>query len=127
MGSIPILQAGRGATVVASSVSFLRIGVRLWAFLTGGIGVDFETFTVPFVSLTHFAQYLLPLGALALDPRERDAGSAPARLVKPGLLFAVTILIGIGIFLVDTGAYLNDLALCWLRTFEESRQGGGRR
>jgi hypothetical protein len=64
MRSILILPAGRGATVVASSVRFLRIGVRLCVFLTGGIGIDFETFIGPFASVAHFAQYLLPLAGL---------------------------------------------------------------
>jgi hypothetical protein len=69
------LPAGWGAKVVASSVRFLRVGVRLWVFLTGAIGFDFETFTGPFASL----------------------------------LFALTILTGIGTFLAEAGGYFTEL------------------
>lgn len=71
MRSILILSAGRGAQVVATSVRFLRIGVRFCVFLAGAIGIDFETFTGPFASL----------------------------------IFALTLLTGIGTFLVDAGEY----------------------
>jgi len=92
MRSILILSAARWATVVASSVRFLRVGLRFWVFLTGAIGIDFETFTGPFASL----------------------------------LFALTILTGVGTFLADAGDYFTVLQqkMCSLLML---RQAGGRR
>jgi hypothetical protein len=92
--------------MVASSVWFLRIGFRVWTFLTGGIGIDDRTFGGPFVSAWHFGQYLLPLAVLEIYLRVRDAGSAAARLTVAAALLVVTVLMGIGIFLVTTKSWL---------------------
>ena len=92
--------------MVASSVWFLRVGTRLWVFLTGGIGIDSETFTGPFVVVAHFGQYLLPLAVLELYFQARDASDPRARVAMAGGLFVLTILMGIGIFLVATKSWL---------------------
>jgi hypothetical protein len=92
-----------------SSVWFLRIGFRLWVFLTGGIGIDDKTFSGPFVVTWHFGQFLLPLAVLELYFRARDATDPRARLAMAGGLFAITMLMGIGIFLVAAGSWLPRL------------------
>ena len=95
--------------MVASSVWFLRVGFRVWNFLTGGIGIDEKTFSGPFVTVWHFGQYLLPLVVLELYLRARDAGNAQARLTVATGLLALAILTGLGILLVATGSWLPRL------------------
>jgi hypothetical protein len=95
--------------MVASSVWFLRVGFRLWNFLTGGVGIDEETFSGPFVVTWHFGQFLLPLAVLELYFRARDSADPRARFAMAGGLFAITILMGIGIFLVATNSWLARL------------------
>ena len=67
MRSILILPAGRWATVVASSVRFLRIGVRLCLLLAGVLGIDFENFTGPFAGLLSAVTILTGVGTLLVD------------------------------------------------------------
>ncbi|WOJ92907.1 DUF2306 domain-containing protein [Congregibacter variabilis] len=50
--------------MVASSVWFFRVGLMGWIALTGGMGIDFKTFSGPALTLLFFAQYLLPLAML---------------------------------------------------------------
>lgn len=52
--------------MVVSAVWFLRLMVFAWLVLTGGVGIDMETFSGPFLNVVHFAQYLLPLAVLEL-------------------------------------------------------------
>lgn len=52
--------------MVVSVTWFFRIGVILWYVLTGGVGIDDETFTGPFITVWAFGQYLLPLALLEL-------------------------------------------------------------
>ena len=96
--------------MVASSVWFLRLGFKVWTFLTGGIGIDDKTFSGPFVFAWHFGQYLLPLAVLELYLRARDSGSPAARLTVAAGLFVVTLLMGIGIFLMTTRTWLPRIA-----------------
>ncbi len=83
--------------MVVSSVWFIRIGFRVWDFLTGGIGIDAKTFSGPFVATWHFGQYLLPLAVLELYFLARDKGNPRGRYAMAIGLFALTILMGIGI------------------------------
>jgi hypothetical protein len=69
MRSILILSAGWAAKV-ASSGRFLRIGVRFWVFLTGAIGIDFETFTGPFASLLFALTLFTGIGTFLVDAGE---------------------------------------------------------
>lgn len=84
--------------MVASSVWFIRIGMNVWGVLTGGAGIDRETFTGPAVVAWHFAQYLLPLAVLELYFRARDGANVQGRYAMAIGLLALTILMGIGIF-----------------------------
>ena len=95
--------------MVASSVWFLRVGFRVWEFLTGGVGIDEKTFSGPFVVTWHFGQFLLPLAILELYFRARDAADPRARLAMAGGLLVITVLMAIGIFLVATNSWLARL------------------
>jgi len=95
--------------MVASSVWFLRVGFQSWLFLTGGVGVDFKTFTGPFLVAWHFGQYLLPLAVLELYFRARDSADAHHRSAMAVGLFSLTILMGIGIFQAAMNSWLPRL------------------
>jgi hypothetical protein len=95
--------------LVVSSVWFIRIGFRVWDFLTGGIGIDEKTFSGPFVAIWHFGQYLLPLAVLELYFRARDNDNPHGRYAMALGLFSLTILMGIGIFLVTMNSWLPRL------------------
>jgi uncharacterized membrane protein len=84
--------------MVVSAVWFIRVGMNLWFTLTGGVGVDDESFGGPAVVFWHFAQYLLPLAVLELYFRARDSASVAGRYTMAIGLFAVTILMSIGIY-----------------------------
>lgn len=95
--------------MVASSVWFLRIGFRLWDFLTGGVGIDEKSFSGPFVVIWHFGQFLLPLAILELYFRARESANPRARLAMAGGLAAITVMMGIGISLVAANSWLARL------------------
>lgn len=97
--------------MVVSAVWFLRVGFRVWAFLTGGVGIDDESFSGPFVYVWHFGQYLLPLAILELYFRARDSANARGRYAMAAGLVVVTILMGIGIFLVTMNSTLPRLQI----------------
>ena len=82
--------------VVASGVWFYRIGFSAWLAATGGAGIDFDTFTGPFVSFISFGQYLVPLTVLELYYIARDRGDAVGRLAMACLLLMLTALTGAG-------------------------------
>jgi hypothetical protein len=84
--------------MVVSAVWFIRIGFNVWNFMTGGAGVDEETFSGPAVVAWHFAQYLLPLAILELYFRARDGSSLQFRYAVSFVIVSLTILMGIGIF-----------------------------
>ena len=95
--------------MVASSVWFLRVGTRLWVFFTGGVGIVPGTFTGPFVVAAHIGQFLLPLAVLELYLRARDGDDARLKLATAAGLVVLTILMGIGIFLVATGSWFKRM------------------
>ncbi len=92
--------------LVVSGVWFFRVGLMLWVFLTGGVGVDFETFTGPFLTFLSFAQYLLPLAILELYLRTQDRAGASGKFAMAGGLLVLTIAMGVGIFVATMGMWL---------------------
>ncbi len=95
--------------MVTSAVWFLRIGFRAWSFFTGGIGIENETFSGPFVYAWHFGQYLLPLAILELYFRARASDDARHRIAMAVGLSAVTLVMGVGIYLAATKSWLPRL------------------
>ncbi|MCH8861246.1 MAG: DUF2306 domain-containing protein [Proteobacteria bacterium] len=95
--------------MVVSAVWFFRVGLWLWVFLTGGIGVDFKTFTGPFLTFLFFAQYLLPLAVLELYIRTQDRAGAFGKFAMAAGLFVLTAFMGVGIFAAATMSWLPRL------------------
>ena len=95
--------------LVASGVWFFRVGLMSWVFMTGGLGIDFETFTGPFIVFWSFAQYLLPLALLQLFFRAQDTANGSLKMVTAGTLFAFTVVMGLGIFAATMGMWLPRL------------------
>lgn len=95
--------------IVASAVWFYRVGLMGWVFVTGGLGVDFKTFSGPFITFWGFAQYLLPLALLELY---FHAQKTTNRLLKIGTavtLFGFTVAMSIGIFAATMSLWLPRL------------------
>ena len=95
--------------LVVSAVWFFRIGFMGWIFLTGGIGIDFKTFTGPFLTFIFFGQTLVPLAILELYLRTQDQAGARGKFAMAGGLLIVTILMGIGIYAATMNMWLPRL------------------
>ncbi len=92
--------------LVASAVWFYRVGLMGWTMLTGGIGIDWESFTGPFLYFLSFAQYLLPLAVLEwyfYCERNSNPGVKVAFSVT---LFVLTAFMTFGIFAATMGLWL---------------------
>lgn len=93
--------------LVVSASLFIRAGLFLSLFLNHGpFGFDPTTFSGPFLTFLAFAQYLVPLAVLEIYLRAQDHPGAPQRLATAGLLFVLTLGMGVGIFGVAMGAWL---------------------
>ncbi len=92
--------------MVAGAVWFYRVGLMGWVMLTGGAGIDWETFTGPFVYFMGFAQYLVPLIVLELYFRTRDRHAPMAQLSVAVTIAALTLYMSIGIFAASMGLWL---------------------
>ena len=95
--------------MVVNGVWFARVGLWLWLFLTGGLGIDMKTFTGPFLSFWAFGQYLLPLAVLELYLHTQDRAGTPGRFTMATALFVLTVAMGIGIFEATMGMWLPRL------------------
>ena len=92
--------------MAASAVWFFRVGLMGWMALTGGVGIDFESFTGPFLYVLGFAQYLLPLAMLEWYFRTQRGVSEGELLVFSGTLTALSLYMAVGIFAATTGMWL---------------------
>lgn len=92
--------------MVASAVWFFRVSLMGWTSLTGGIGIDWETFTDPFVYFLGFGQYLVPLAVLELYFRVRDRQEPVGQVAVAITIGALTAFMGIGIFAATMGMWL---------------------
>jgi hypothetical protein len=92
--------------LVASAVWFFRVGLMAWLTTTGGIGIEFETFTGPFLYFLGFAQYLLPLAMLEWYFRCSTAASEGERYLFSGTLISLTLVMCVGIFAATMGMWL---------------------
>ncbi|WP_299592929.1 DUF2306 domain-containing protein [uncultured Microbulbifer sp.] len=93
--------------MAASAVWFLRVALMGWATLTGGWGIDWETFTGPFVYALGVGQYLVPLAMLEwyFICKRREAGPlVQAAFVSTMVL--LTVFMAIGIFAATMGMWL---------------------
>ena len=92
--------------MVASATWFFRIGVLFWFATTGGIGIDSETFTGPFISFWSFGQYLLPLAILELYFIAQKRQATFRSLFTSVLVYAFTLLMTAGLFFVTMGYWI---------------------
>lgn len=93
--------------LVASAVWFFRVALMGWATLTGGWGIDWESFTGPFLSALGVGQYLIPLAMLEwyFHCQTREAGQG-AQLAFVSTLVPLTVFMAIGIFAATMGMWL---------------------
>jgi len=92
--------------MVASAVWFFRVGLMAWVTITGGVGIDWESFTGPFLYFLGFAQYLLPLAMLEWYFHCQRRASAGMQLAFAGTLFILTALMAVGTFSATMGMWL---------------------
>ena len=92
--------------MVASAVWFFRVGLMGWAGLTGGIGIDWESFTGPFLYALGFAQYLLPLAMLEWYFYCQRNSTTTMLVTFSTTLFALTAFMTFGIFAATMGMWL---------------------
>ena len=95
--------------LVASAVWFFRVGLMGWVVMTGGAGIEWETFTGPFVAFWSFGQYLLPLAVLELYFRAQRSTDGRLKIVTGIVLFACTLVMAVGIFAATTGMWLPHI------------------
>jgi hypothetical protein len=92
--------------MVASAVWFFRVGLMGWLMLTGGVGIDFETFTGPFLYVLGFAQYLLPLAVLEWYFRIQRGVGDREQWVFAAALTGLSLYMAVGIFAATAGMWL---------------------
>ena len=77
--------------------------------VTGGIGIDWETFTGPFIYFLGFGQYLVPLIVLELYFRAQDRKEPTSQISVAITIVALTAFMGSGIFAATKGMWLPRL------------------
>ncbi|NVJ98676.1 MAG: DUF2306 domain-containing protein [Alphaproteobacteria bacterium] len=92
--------------MVVSTVWFLRLMTYGWFMLTGGIGIDAETFSGPFLYVIHYLQFLLPLSVLELYFWAQESKNKAHRGKVACLVFVVTAYMAFGIFAVGFGSWI---------------------
>ena len=92
--------------IVVSAVWFFRIGMMGWIVLTGGIGINFETFTGPFLTFWFFGQMFVPLAVLELYIRARESKNVKLKFVASVALSIATLVMMVGIGSATLGMWL---------------------
>ncbi|MEO1576964.1 MAG: hypothetical protein AAFU65_18615, partial [Pseudomonadota bacterium] len=77
-----------------------------WTMLTGGIGIEWESFTGPFLYALGFAQYALPLAMLQWYFVCQRRATPSLRYGFAATLVALTVFMSIGIFAATMGMWL---------------------
>lgn len=95
--------------MVVSAVWFFRIGMMFWMALTGGIGINFETFTGPFLTILFFAQMFVPLLFLELYFQASDSSNNTLKYSAGVLIFLAAFATLIGIGVATVGMWLPRL------------------
>lgn len=96
--------------MVASAVWFFRVGLMGWVMLTGGVGIDWETFTGPFLYFLGFAQYLLPLAMLQWYFHCQRSTHRMSQIAFVSVLGLLTVFMMIGIFAATMGMWLPRMS-----------------
>lgn len=92
--------------MVSSAVWFFRVWLMFWFMTTGGIGIDPETFTGPFITFTYFAQFVVPLSLLQFYFLAQDSPGSGTKYAASFTIGAATVATAIGIFAATMGMWL---------------------
>ncbi|MEL6534461.1 MAG: DUF2306 domain-containing protein [Bacteroidota bacterium] len=92
--------------LVCNVTWFFRVGMFLWIVLTGGAGVDFETFTGPFVTFWAYGQFIIPLLLAELYFYGLKSHKSRAQYIISGVLLGATLLMMAGILIVTVGGWI---------------------
>jgi len=92
--------------MVVSAVWFFRVGLMGWFALTGGVGIDQETFTGPFITFIYFGQMFVPLALLELYFRAQSSKSNRVKIATAMVIFGATLYMCVGIFVATVGMWL---------------------
>lgn len=91
--------------MVASAVWFFRVGLMGWVMTTGGIGMDFETFTGPAIYALGILQFGLPLMMLEWYFRCQGEVGNNERWAFNLSLIGLTVFMSIGITAATLGMW----------------------
>lgn len=95
--------------ITAAAVWYYRLQLMLWLVLSGGLGINPETFEGPALVITSFTQYLIPLAALEIYFYAKEKGGAQAHFALTVGLIVLTALTLSGTFLAAMGMWLPKL------------------
>jgi tetratricopeptide (TPR) repeat protein len=96
--------------MVVSASLLIRAGIFLSFFLNHGpFGFDQASFSGPFLTFMSFGQYLVPLAVLEIYLRTQDSAGASGRFAMAAGLFALTVLMGVGIIVVTMAVFLPNI------------------
>jgi uncharacterized membrane protein len=95
--------------MVVSAVWFFRIGMMFWFMATGGVGIDTETFTGPFITFLYFGQMFVPLMFLEIYFRAQDHHATAPKIAATLLVLLATGVTAIGVFAATMGMWLPKL------------------
>jgi hypothetical protein len=96
--------------MVVSASLFIRAGIFLSFFLNHGpFGFDQASFSGPFLTFMSFGQYLVPLAVLEIYLRTQDSAGASGRFAMAAGLFALTVVMGVGIIVVTMAVFLPNI------------------
>jgi hypothetical protein len=95
--------------MTGAAVWFFRIQLMLWLMISGGKGIDPETFHGPALVIVSFTQYLIPLLMLELYfVAAKDAGN-PIKIVFSTGLFIMTLLMVMGLYAASAGMWFPNV------------------
>lgn len=87
-----------------------RVGLMFWLLVNRGpVGFDPQTFQGPAITALSFGQYLLPLFVLELYGRAKSQAAAGPRIAMSAGLFALTLMMGVGIVAASMMIWLPRL------------------
>ncbi|MEL7022296.1 MAG: DUF2306 domain-containing protein [Pseudomonadota bacterium] len=93
--------------MVVSAVWFFRVGLMAWTMLTGGVGIEWESFTGPFLYFLGFAQYLLPLAMLEwYFYCQRNQAATESHFAFAATMLVMTGVTALGVFAATMGMWL---------------------
>jgi hypothetical protein len=95
--------------LVASGVWFFRVILMFWFMVTGGLWIDAESFSGPFLSFLAYAHYLLPLAIYELYLFAKRKGGINGRYAMAGLMVVCTLVTIIGVFAAAMGMWLPEM------------------